>query len=313
MASGSYLFQHHGTYWFQIRVPHHARSRFGAHIKTCLQTRDYAVAKVLALRLAGDWLLRFSDPVSAIRVSDTTASALEPAMASAAGAHEVGAVAGEGSVVAAALQPAVAPTFDGGQSPSQAQPGGRQPLRDMDALFRYWRSINPDRPESTLREFQSLARTVHRLLKKPPAELVRTDVIDLRDKLLASGKARATVVKHLGFLGAMLQCAFDGGYVTQNVARGIRVGKAKVQREKRVAFTPEALARIFSSKVYTAGYRPKAGGGDAIAWVPMLAYVTGARLEELCQLRRQDVVHATGLGWYLCIVDGEGQRCHEPA
>lgn len=152
----------------------------------------------------------------------------------------------------------------------------------MDVLFRYWRSTNPDRPESTQREFRSLARSAQRMLAKPPAALVRTDVIEFRDQLLASGKSRATVVKHLGLLAAMLECAYDAGYIGQNVARGVRVGKGKVEPRKRVSFTAEALQRIFDSKVYTAGFRSNGGGGAAFACVPIIAYVTGACLEEVC-------------------------------
>ncbi|WP_424217951.1 DUF6538 domain-containing protein [Thauera humireducens] len=55
----SYVTSHHGTLWFQIRVPSRLESLHGKVVRVNLQTRDPALAKVLSLRLAGEWLSRF--------------------------------------------------------------------------------------------------------------------------------------------------------------------------------------------------------------------------------------------------------------
>jgi integrase len=58
---------------------------------------------------------------------------------------------------------------------------------------------------------------------------------------------------------------------------------------KRTAFKAVALNTIFGSPVYTEGLRPAGGGGEASYWLPLLALYTGARLEELGQLRPRDI------------------------
>ncbi len=55
----AYLVQHHGTFWFSIRVPVSLQGRFGPVVRVNLQTTDHAFAKPMALRLASEWLSRF--------------------------------------------------------------------------------------------------------------------------------------------------------------------------------------------------------------------------------------------------------------
>ena len=63
MSRTTYLTTHHGSFWFQIRVPVAHQPRYSLRVRTNLQTNDPAVAKTLALRLASDWwLVRFSHP-----------------------------------------------------------------------------------------------------------------------------------------------------------------------------------------------------------------------------------------------------------
>ena len=62
MSRNTYLTTHHGSFWFQIRVPVAHQPRYGLRVRTNLQTNDPAAAKTLALRLASDWLVRFSHP-----------------------------------------------------------------------------------------------------------------------------------------------------------------------------------------------------------------------------------------------------------
>lgn len=40
----AYLVQHHGTLWFQIRVPRPLTARYGQLVRQNLQTTDRAVA-----------------------------------------------------------------------------------------------------------------------------------------------------------------------------------------------------------------------------------------------------------------------------
>lgn len=58
----------------------------------------------------------------------------------------------------------------------------------------------------------------------------------------------------------------------------------------------DQLARIFAMPIYCdPTIRPKGGGGEAAVWLPLLALFTGARLEELAQLRVVDVQRVEGV------------------
>jgi integrase len=77
--------------------------------------------------------------------------------------------------------------------------------------------------------------------------------------------------------------------------------------ERRLEWSRKDLQRLFSSPVYTEGQRFAAGAGEAAWWLPVLGLWTGARLGELAQLRRDDVVQVDGI-WCLRIAPGDGKR-----
>ncbi|MBS0451309.1 MAG: hypothetical protein JSS14_08355 [Proteobacteria bacterium] len=204
MARNTYLITHHGTFWFQIRVPQSHQAALGQQrIRVCLQTNDVAVARPLALRLASEWLLRFG--------ADPGLPVFEPAVAwslpSRAQPTSVPVIPD-----AIALEPASDVKPKGSHHPHCA---------DMLALYRYWRGLNTDRAPSTVKEFESMARKFKAVIPKAPAELIRTDIAQFRDHLLKVGDARGTVTKKLSFINAMLQSAYDAGYLPANVARGM--------------------------------------------------------------------------------------------
>jgi integrase len=58
---------------------------------------------------------------------------------------------------------------------------------------------------------------------------------------------------------------------------------------QRQPFSLSDLQAIFSSPVYANGERPKGGRLEAAYWLPLLGLFTGARLEEIGQLRVSDV------------------------
>lgn len=162
-------------------------------------------------------------------------------------------------------------------------------IETMDDALIYWRRMRPDLSKSTLREVEAVVKQFKKIVRKRPADLERLDIAAFRDKLISSGQARSTVSKKVGFISTLLQSAYDAGHLPQNVARGLHIPKAKVPDITRRAFTAQELKRIFTSPVYTQKKRIRACGGEAIAWVPLIALATGARLEEICQLRVADI------------------------
>lgn len=135
MSRTTYLTTHHGSFWFQIRVPVAHQPRYGLRVRTNLQTNDPAVAKSLALRLASDWLVRFSHPPEApLPVFPVTTSAPEEPTATTVSLSEP------------------RPPVPSKNHQTMSETSGASPhVADMLALYRYWRGLNTDRAPSTVR------------------------------------------------------------------------------------------------------------------------------------------------------------------
>ena len=138
--------------------------------------------------------------------------------------------------------------------------------------------------------------------------VTRAEVVAFKDGLLEQGLARPTARKYLGALSVVFDFALEREWRDDNPAKGIKIREGRSERERRLPYTNEHLAAIFGGPIYTEGSRPRGGGGEAAHWLPLLALYTGARLQELGQLRRADVRETDGV-WCIEIGDeGEDQR-----
>lgn len=147
-----------------------------------------------------------------------------------------------------------------------------------------------------------------------PQEVTRNHALDFRDFLLEQGLNPATVANKLGFVGTL----FSSGRNSSQYADRLPYHpfeKVKVKRSKRgkaggkrLPFNDDELKRIFSSSIYTDRHRPQGGAGEAAAWIPAIAYLTGARLEEIALLRRRQFhVDAHG-NHYIHTEDGKNEN-----
>ena len=91
-------------------------------------------------------------------------------------------------------------------------------------------------------------------------------------------------------------------YVTQNVfkKKSVTVSSRKA-KDKRESFTDEDIKTIFHHK----NYLPAIFEGNANVtikfpyyWIPILSCMCGARLEELCQMRVEDIIKVEGIWVY---------------
>ena len=156
------------------------------------------------------------------------------------------------------------------------------------SLFEYWRDAVPGRPQKTIDDYEKRVRGFDALTKNKPAEqLVKADFVAYRDARLKEVAPR-TVEKDLSFLKAIMQFAFESDKIPANPAAGIKVAKNEMASARR-DLEPADLSKLFASSIYTSRQRPRGGGGEAAAWLPLMALYTGARLEELCQLTLDDI------------------------
>lgn len=158
------------------------------------------------------------------------------------------------------------------------------------SLFEYWRDLVPGRPRGTVEVVERCVRAFGEFTKHKGADqLARADIVAYRDLLISQGKAPATVEKLLSLIRTVLQQAFESERIASNPAASVRVPRGKTATTKKRNLEVADLQALFGSVIYTANERPKAGAGDAAAWVPLIALYTGARLEEICQLQVSDL------------------------
>jgi integrase len=119
-----------------------------------------------------------------------------------------------------------------------------------------------------------------------------------RHSLLTSHLAQKTARDYFIWVRALLSFAqTDLGMIARNPWARLSIDKPKTT--PRRPWTTGELQALFSLPLFTGYQLPQAsrGGQDAAYWLPLLGLFTGARISELAQLSRGDVVfHQKGTG-----------------
>lgn len=151
---------------------------------------------------------------------------------------------------------------------------------------------------------------------KTVGAITRADVQTYKATMVGDGQSPANIKARLGRLHIVLGWATENGHLDVNPAKGITIKVSKKSKDKRQPFNADDLNAIFAGPVHSDGERPTSGRGEAAYWLPLLALFTGARLEEMAQLRPHDVVqetYADGDGqtrrsWFIKIVEVDGEH-----
>lgn len=206
-----------------------------------------------------------------------------------------GEVISTATVMAAAPERLSPPTAQGGQSLTQ--------------ILENWKSVADRRPR-TAGEMSSLVRRFEAYSKhKPVKALTRQDGIGWRDHMREHDKvAPGTVKKNLGMVTSLLNFAMDEGAIAANPFARIKIPQPKTAPVPRLPYSAGDIAQIFGSAIFVDRERPQGGGGEAAVWLPFIGAYTGARLEEIAQLRPEDLFQDKTYGWFFHILDlEEGQ------
>lgn len=165
----------------------------------------------------------------------------------------------------------------------------------LEQLVTQWASeINP--VKSTLIQTQRIIeRFIEYTGKNRASQILKSDVVLFKDREL-KGRDKAlkqtTVNSNLSHLKNILGHALTQGLIESNPAQDVKIKirkGAKDESSGRTAFSTDQLNLIFGTDIYTSTNRPLGGGGEASYWLPLLALFSGARLEELSQLRKTDI------------------------
>jgi len=182
---------------------------------------------------------------------------------------------------------------------------------DLDAIFALWEKAKSQRPPKTTRAYRHAWNEFRALTQlEDVRSLTRAHVKAYVKELEGRGTHYRTVEKKLGMVCSILQRAVIEERLSVNPALRIEVTRPAVIRKPRLPFEVAELIAIFGHSLFRRALRlPQRAGVEAAWWLPVLAYYTGARIEELAQLTVADIREAAGLGWYLDVTDtGDGQH-----
>jgi len=171
-----------------------------------------------------------------------------------------------------------------------------------------------ERRENTKSSYLAAMKLFQSFCAVAPREVTRDHVLDFRDFLLGQGLNPATVANKIGFVGTLFSAGRNSSqyarHLPHNPFEKIKIKRSKRGKAgtKRLPFSDAELTKIFGSTIYTARRRPKGGAGEAAAWIPALAYLTGIRLEEIAQLKASQFhVDAHG-NHYIHTEDGKNEN-----
>lgn len=97
-------------------------------------------------------------------------------------------------------------------------------------------------------------------------QITRRQVVQFKDKLLASGQTPVNTNGQLTLLSSLTSFALKNSIIDQNPAQGVKVEVSNNSKEVRPPFDLSSLNAIFSTPVYVQGERPEGGKGEAAYW-----------------------------------------------
>ncbi|WP_336935645.1 site-specific integrase [Vibrio cholerae] len=145
------------------------------------------------------------------------------------------------------------------------------------------------------------------LKDKPIDKLTRNDLLEVRTALINRGLKTLTVNGYMQDIRAIFNNAEALGLIVKSPAVKLNI-KDRDIKEPKALTESEVIALIdyFKHGYFTEARRSKKTleGMKYLKWVPQIAAVTGARLNEILQLRKGDIRQSeNGLCWYIDIND----------
>ena len=190
-----------------------------------------------------------------------------------------------------------APTWGNFVTKTALEPLKTASQASIDDLLRYWVKQTQRRPRTLMDANTAVRRLKIVVGELPPAQIDKRKAVAFKDSLIQEGLAYATASKNLGLIKSMFEIARSNELINENPFKEVRLVKPSRIEKARVSFTAAEIEQIFSSPVFGEAFRPKGGAGEAAVWLPLIAYMTGMRLEEIGQLTQDDIRRQDDI-WY---------------
>jgi integrase len=174
-------------------------------------------------------------------------------------------------------------------------------------LFNRYKDYSNHLAPSTIAHWQKAINDLISFLGHSEANLVdREIVIRWKDNLLAQGKAVKTIESaYLGAARACFNFGKENGLVADNPFSRIKLPKNVSIRRRPKGFTQDE-----ARKILIAAWKLKRGSEKSHVfhlrkWGPWLCAYTGARIGEICQLRKEDIKYHDNI-WCIHITPAAG-------
>lgn len=178
-----------------------------------------------------------------------------------------------------------------GQLPSQ------EPFAFSDLVDGWAKERRP--AAKTLYEWSRVVKQLAAFLKHDNARaLTGDDLVRWKEAMLNEGLRPKTIQDaKLAPVRAIFQWGVANKKLNSNVADGISLDTRSKQNEKKRSFTDEEAKIVLTAAM--------ASSDPVKRWVPWIGAYSGARVSEICQLRREDVVEIDGI-WCMKIMPEAG-------
>ena len=137
-----------------------------------------------------------------------------------------------------------------------------------------------------------------------PEEIIRA-YEKLPDERKQPVLTQKTIKRHFSALSAMWSEAIATGKAKENIFSGFRFAAVKRAVDERDQWSDAELKALFGSPVWSgclsAGRRSQPGQQiirDDKFWIPLITLFSGMRLEEICQLRTDDIREENGICFF---------------
>ncbi|WP_371157000.1 DUF6538 domain-containing protein [Jannaschia sp. 2305UL9-9] len=172
----------------------------------------------------------------------------------------------------------------------------------LEALFKLWERdhLANGKPKKTADDFRQKINDLRAFLGHENAnEITGANISDWCDHLRHEKELAARTVrdKYLAAAKAVFGAGVGRRKVSVNPADGVKVSVPKRQKTRSPGFTDAEAKAILMA---TLRDPETLGGMDernkmAIRWVPWICAYTGARVSEITQLRREDLIEENGI------------------
>ncbi len=183
------------------------------------------------------------------------------------------------------------PDPNAGRFPDRSAIDGKRDALTAKALFDAYQREAKVAPATDKRWRGVFAALVRFLGRDDMRAVTEGDLLRWKQTLLESGKSNQTIRNvYLASVKAVFRFALSEKLLPSNPAASVTIKSAKKKRLREQGFTKDEALLILRATLEPASKRTSPEFAAARQWVPWLCAYSGARVNEITQLRASDIV-----------------------